>query len=103
MKSSSVLPVSSSTSFPARHKRTLKTAMKVLVVLGIVYGAMACWSGGSQVAAANGPTVSCAAEIRPTASFIMGSQLIGVDARNMEMRCQFLVQSIGSISIFMTV
>jgi len=59
--SSSVLPVSSSStplSFPARHKRTLKTAMKVLVVLGVIYGAMACWSGGSQVAAANGPTVT---------------------------------------------
>merc|ERR1712223_2362293 len=32
--------------------------MKVLVVLGVIYGAMACWSGGSQVAAANGPTVT---------------------------------------------
>merc|ERR1712165_500739 len=37
---------------------TLKTAMKVLVVFGVIYGAMACWSGGSQVAAANGPTVT---------------------------------------------
>ena len=33
--------------------------MKVLTVLGIVYGAMACFggSGGSQVSAANGPKV----------------------------------------------
>ena len=44
--------------FFGRHERILKIAMKVLVVLGVVYGAMACFGGGgSQVSAADGPKV----------------------------------------------
>ena len=44
--------------FLGRHERILKIAMKVLVVLGVIYGAMACFGGnGSQVQAADGPRV----------------------------------------------
>ena len=45
--------------FFGRHERVLKLAMKVLVVLGVIYGAMACFGGpgGSQVSAADGPKV----------------------------------------------
>ena len=44
--------------FLGRHERILKIAMKVLVVLGVIYGAMACFGPGSQVQAADGPRVS---------------------------------------------
>jgi len=45
--------------FLGRHERILKIAMKVLVVLGVIYGAMACFGGGSnQVHAADGPRVT---------------------------------------------
>jgi len=45
--------------FLGRHERVLKIAMKVLLVLGVVYGAMACFGGGgSQVSAADGPKVT---------------------------------------------
>jgi len=56
MKSSSVVIQS----FFGRHERILKIAMKVLIVLGVVYGAMACFggSGGGQVSAADGPKVT---------------------------------------------
>ena len=43
--------------FLGRHERILKIAMKVLVVLGVIYGAMACFGPGSQVQAADGPRV----------------------------------------------
>ena len=43
--------------FLGRHERILKIAMKVLVVLGVIYGAMACFAPGSQVQAADGPRV----------------------------------------------
>ena len=44
--------------FLGRHERILKIAMKVLVVLGVIYGAMACLGGGSgQAQAADGPRV----------------------------------------------
>ncbi len=48
------------TSLWNRHKSVLKLAMKVLVVLGVVYGAMACFgSGSSQASAAeSGPKVT---------------------------------------------
>merc|ERR1712027_303284 len=44
--------------FLGRHERILKIAMKVLVVLGVIYGAMACFGPGSQVQAADGPRVT---------------------------------------------
>ena len=43
--------------FLGRHERILKIAMKVLVVLGVIYGAMACFGPGTQVQAADGPRV----------------------------------------------
>ena len=44
--------------FLGRHERILKIAMKVLVVLGVIYGAMACFGGqSSQAHAADGPRV----------------------------------------------
>merc|ERR1712117_498388 len=45
--------------FLGRHERILKLAMKVLVVLGVIYGAMACFGGqSSQAHAADGPRVT---------------------------------------------
>merc|ERR1712117_64171 len=44
--------------FLGRHERILKIAMKVLVVLGVIYGAMARFGPGSQVQAADGPRVT---------------------------------------------
>ena len=39
------LPAQYSAQFIGRHERILKIAMKVLVVLGVIYGVMACLGG----------------------------------------------------------